>query len=91
MKDNYMTLVIKPSGLVEFPRHITINGTSYDVELVANGHIPAAHDIAEEYINSSAEDLRERAITDEDVDAEMNYAEETLQKMQSHKEYGFVD
>lgn len=89
MKDNYMTLVIKPAGLVEFPRSITINGTSYDVELVANGHVPAAFDIAEEFVNSNVEQLTERARTDEPVDDELAWANETLNQMQNHKEYGY--
>jgi hypothetical protein len=91
MKDLYTTLVIKTDRLAIHPREVAINGITHEVVTSSVGHLAAAFDIAEEYIKNSAEDLRERAITDEDVDAEMNFAEETLQKMQSHKEYGYAE
>lgn len=89
MKDIYMTHVIKPAGLVEFPRSITINGTAYTVELVANGHVPAAHDIAEQFIKDNVADIQARSEAGEDVD--FAGAEVILNQMQNHKEYSYYE
>lgn len=91
MKDQYMTLVIKPAGLVEFPRSISINGVPYTVELVANGHVPAAHDVAEQFVKDYETTLQAREEEDEDevLVATKLWVDETLQQMHNQKEHGY--